>query len=120
MRTYSGANLKHNTNPRHMIPREGTKLRKLWDALQANPGQPVLISGFFESCANPMRSKHAALHNLTMFWGLEIAYTYDTWALMGEWKGRDYHVYKVHQQKVKEQKDKEKAPDPVEVPFWGS
>ena len=125
MRTLSAANMKSNSKPKHMIPPEGTKIRKCWDLLQAHKGKPVFMADLFKDYAKPSNTMHQVLRQLEDFWGLEIRFSKDTWVLIGEWKGRDYHVYSASQIFTKgpireSAQSEEPLPDSTEVPFWGS
>jgi len=68
------------------MPREGTKLRALYDLFQANKGQVVAIN----------RTKHTGrrFDDLTDFYGLDIQQVrLGHWMLVGEWFGEDYVSY---------------------------
>lgn len=122
MRSLSAHNMKRNTTPKHMIPAEGTRLRRLWDALQANRGHPVYIKDFFAGCKSAKAFKYHAITQFRDFWGLDICYARTMWTLLGEWKGRDYHDYRIKTKgPVREGVQADEPAQAVpEVPFWGS
>jgi len=78
------------------MPREGSRLRKVYDLFQANKGRPVEFQiGMFGPDPN-------AINKLMDFYGLDIRRIrsgssrvgrVSTWVLAGEWFGRVYVDY---------------------------
>lgn len=91
MRNASAASAKGYREHTQLRPREGTKLRALYDLLVANKGYPVTVSK-----ANKYR-----LVQLRDFYGLDIIHISGRgrghppirWLLAGEWFGRTYVDY---------------------------
>lgn len=66
------------------IPREGTKLREVYDTFQRNKGVPLDWSS----------TQYSGMYQLTDFYGLDIIrLKKNTWLLAGEWFGRVYVDY---------------------------
>lgn len=70
-------------------PREGTKLREIYDMFKAKPGMPIR---FFVD-----ERKHACISQLQDFYGLDIRRVdrnkRGMWILAGEWFGSRYRDY---------------------------
>jgi hypothetical protein len=67
-------------------PREGTKLRQLYDLFQANKGQAVFFNRSRQDCRR--------FNDLTDYYGLEIQQVRrGQWILAGEWFGNDFVDY---------------------------
>jgi hypothetical protein len=85
MHTLSASNLKHNTQPHNLKPREGTKLRAVYDRFYANKGRVILFK---------IDDYKATIAQLTDIYGLDIRRIHNgQWALVGEWFGRVYLDY---------------------------
>jgi hypothetical protein len=99
MRTLSGSMLKREKGSAQREPRPGTRLRTLWDLLQANRGAPVDIPPELYAHARPLRY-------LRDQYGLDIRIASKTriagktgphgtrcWILAGEWIEDEYRDY---------------------------
>lgn len=71
-------------------PREGTRLRELWDLFQANKGQPLAYS-----CTNRTGTgNNRRLDDLRDYYGLDIRPAgRGFWVLAGQWFGDEYVNY---------------------------
>jgi len=94
MRTMPAAVAKqgwHYRAQRNLRPREGTKLRAMYDLLMANKGVPIDISLSKLYGRKCMSSQVSAL---TDFYGLDIRnLKRGRWVLAGEWFGATYVDY---------------------------
>lgn len=89
MRTESPARAKSSKGVLRFVPREGTKLRELYDLLQSRRGLPIEIP---ITRVFPISS----IAQLTDFYGLDIRRLgpgYKRWILAGEWFGLEYRDY---------------------------
>jgi hypothetical protein len=67
------------------VPREGTKIREVYDLFQANKGLPIAFT---------IAKHQGRIPNLVDYYGLDIRCIRDgTWVLAGEWFGRVYVDY---------------------------
>jgi hypothetical protein len=67
------------------LPREGTKLREIYDLFQANKGLPIAFK------SDPHGTRVA---NLINFYGLDLrCIRQGKWVLAGEWFGKVYVDY---------------------------
>lgn len=100
MRQESAASVKGRAHCQ-LAPREGTKLRTIYDAFYASKGVPIdspfgLVDGY----------QRQAIEQLRSFWGLDIRFVPGSnagrrgrgkalgkWVLVGEWFGRTYVDY---------------------------
>jgi hypothetical protein len=72
----------------HLAPREGTKLRELYDLLQANRGKPVKVA------LSKFCGYQHGIDQLRDFYGLDIRKVRQgVWLLAGEWFGATYRDY---------------------------
>ena len=70
--------------PVSSAPREGTKLREVYDLFQANKGRVIPFT----------RPSGNVTDNLTDYYGLDLRCVgYGQWVLAGEWFGRIYVDY---------------------------
>lgn len=84
-RIHGGAS--HGGPPVQDIPREGTKLRSLYDVFQANKG--IVIAGGFGD-----RRISRKMEDLRDYYGLDIRRIRNGhWVLAGEWFGLKYVDY---------------------------
>lgn len=68
------------------MPREGTKLRELYDLFQSNKGQVIAI--------NRTKQTGRRFEDLIDFYGLDIQHVrLGQWILAGEWFGENYVSY---------------------------
>jgi len=105
MRTASAAALKHRANPpAPRAPRPGTRLRRLYDVLQASRGLPCRLDA--AALGYPRRTDLGSdMRALTDFYGLDIRLLHHnghpdgrgrapgTWVLAGEYIGPAYRDY---------------------------
>lgn len=81
---------RRGTNKRKE-PREGTRLRELWDLFQASPGQPIEVR-FPNRTGKGYTNRQ--LDDLRDYYGLDIvAAGLGLWVLKGFWEGTDYTSY---------------------------
>lgn len=74
------------TKPLQKVPREGTKLRELYDVLEANKGIAVKLGGSIQGGRR--------MADLTDYYGLDVRCAgRGTWILAGEWFGTEYVDY---------------------------
>lgn len=72
-------------NPANVAPRDGTKVREVWDYFQAHKGEPV----YFQSGSNP-----TIIVRLEDNYGLDIRrLSKKKYVLSGEWFGKVYVDY---------------------------
>jgi hypothetical protein len=84
--SYSVATIKRYRKPSGRVPREGTKIRAVYDLFYANKGKLVPF--------NSSRNAHYCLIQLTDIYGLDIRRIRKcTFCLVGEWFGRVYVDY---------------------------
>ncbi len=76
----------------HLAPKEGTRLRRVYDLLMANKGIPIDIHlTCFEGASH---AGGIAIEQLRDFYGLDIRkIKYGRWVLAGEWFGATYKDY---------------------------
>lgn len=87
MRCTSAAHTKTGHFRGQLVPREGTRIRQVYDRLMAERGKPVATS--FAGDANQSR-----LRQLRDFYGLDIrCLRPGLWVVAGEWFGRTYVDY---------------------------
>jgi hypothetical protein len=88
MRTLSAnaASRRKRGAPPNRIPREGTRLREIWDLLQANRGVVVTLN---------LTKDSAAIEQLRSFYGLDLRRILHNkhWCLCGEWIDGKYIDY---------------------------
>jgi len=93
MRTETAAQAKgiRRVTHSHDIPREGTRLRRLYDLFVSNKGVPIEAPlSFFEGGNGGGR----LFADLIDFYGLDIRKIHNgKWVLAGEWLGRRYIDY---------------------------
>lgn len=77
------------------LPREGTYLREVYDALMSNRGRVTTLH-------MPLRSLSGAVLQLEIFYGLDIrrAKHHRQYCLVGEWVGRAYIDYVAERNKL--------------------
>lgn len=104
MRTESVDSMKKHNKPRRNIPREGSKIRKMYDLFMTNKGVILELT---------MRTKdpnNTRITQLIDFYGLDIRCLSNSkgskiktskWVLAGEWFGKVYVDYVV--ERLKEQ-----------------
>jgi hypothetical protein len=82
------------TSNSQQIPKEGTKIRKIYDLLMENRGRWVDVSrsSFGIKYSGALASISEALIN---GYGLDIRKSYGKWLLAGEWFGKVYIDYVV-------------------------
>ena len=87
MRTESAASLKHpETHSHQLYPKQGTKLRVVYDKLAENKAQPVELTGG--------KALGPELVRLQDYYGLDIRHVgKHKWLLAGEWFGSVYVDY---------------------------
>lgn len=86
MRCESVASIKGNSHFQNPKPREGTRLREVYDLFYLNKGLPV---EFFHSGKD-----NSSLIKLIDFYGLDIrCISRGKWVLAGEWFGKVYVDY---------------------------
>jgi hypothetical protein len=97
MKTESAAEAKADrmgrNAARHPIPRQGTKLRSMYDFFYARKGSPVDLAASRLTGSRDDGGRIAALRD---FYGLDIRRLgpgYKHWVLAGEWFGRHYVDY---------------------------
>lgn len=93
MRLESAAAAKSGFGPTRLVPREGTRLRRMYDLLQANKGLPIDI---YLACFEGVKPGVAGanIEQLQDFYGLDIRkIKYGRWVLAGEWFGKVYVDY---------------------------
>ena len=74
------------------IPREGTRLRRMYDLLMANKGLPIKVS--LTRFENAPYHTGQFVHQLQDFYGLDIRRIHNSrWVLAGEWFGSTYKDY---------------------------
>jgi hypothetical protein len=92
----SAAEIKHpdRTTNSQLIPKEGTKIRKIYDLLMENRGRWVNVSpsSFGIKLTGQMGGISEVLMNR---YGLDIRKDYGKWLLAGEWFGKVYIDYVV-------------------------
>lgn len=94
MRMDSAAVAKGHFAPSsHRAPKEGTRLRRLYDLLMANKGVPIEQPlTMFEN--RPAGVAGALIEQLRNYYGLDIRkLRYGRWVLAGEWFGTTYRDY---------------------------
>jgi len=86
MRTTPASELKKQTRRQiNSIPREGSKIRALYDLFHSNKGQVI-------DFASPCNDR--PLSDLRDYYGLDISRVAPCkWVLAGEWFGRAYRDY---------------------------
>lgn len=87
-----GSRLKNRrgTNKRKE-PREGTRLRQLWDLFQSSPGQPVEVR-FPNRTGKGYTNRQ--LDDLRDYYDLDIKPVgRGLWCLVGQWEGEEYTAY---------------------------
>lgn len=102
MRQESAASAKGSVAHCQLVPREGTKLRVLYDRFMTNKGLPIEMN-FSEEAGRTCRRY---LHDLRDYYGLDIRCLKrrggnrcgktpnpSEWVLAGEWFGRTYVDY---------------------------
>lgn len=94
MRCTPASAMKGNARGRrpHDVPREGSKIRAVYDLLQANKGCPIEVT----LCSGG----HSVVRDLMDYYGLDIrcirqggGAVKPKWVLAGEWFGRVYIDY---------------------------
>ena len=88
MKCASVAEWKGHRNPTgHLYPREGSRMRELYDQFMANKGVPISSLDF-------RRGDWRRLDALRDFYGLDIRHIRKgRWCLVGEWFGSTYIDY---------------------------
>lgn len=82
---------KSGAATRNLRPRDGTKLRALYDQFMANKGVPVEMT-IAAMLGSP--NKGGEVDQLRDFYGLDIRKLgYGRWVLAGEWFGKTYVDY---------------------------
>jgi hypothetical protein len=94
MRTASASSLKRDSDKRQALPREGTRLRFLYDLFQSNRGKIVSFS---------LARAGKDVASLVDFYGLDIrTIGKRRWLLAGEWQGKEYVDYVLAEQEKRE------------------
>lgn len=76
----------------HLLPAEGTRLRRLYDLFANNKG--IVIEGAVTRFDNSRYSLSPAIEQLRNFYGMDIRKLgYKRWVLAGEWFGTTYRDY---------------------------
>lgn len=92
MREQSAAQVKGRGAHRQDVPREGTRIRRMYDLLMANKGQGVEVN--LTSFENKPSRSGVAINYLRDFYGLDIRRLRNGhWVLAGEWFGKVYVDY---------------------------
>ena len=100
MKQLSVAGAKGHRNRHGEAPREGTKLRALWDRLRQAPGEPIETADLYST----KPGLHNAMSQLRITYGLDVACIdhgrnhRGRYVLAGEFVGRDYHDFTKPQQ----------------------
>lgn len=91
MRQTPVSQLKHQTNTKlREVPKEGSRLRELYDMFQANKGQVISWSRSHRGGYSNGR----LLEDLVDYYGLDIRRIKNgRWCLVGEWFGKVYVDY---------------------------
>lgn len=91
MRVAPASTLKGSTRVIQKIPREGTRLRRMFDLLSESKGVPIDIPlATFEGTTGHGR----LIADLRDYYGLDIRMiAYGRWVLAGEWFGKVYVDY---------------------------
>lgn len=93
---------KGRVTSRQSSPREGTKLRRMYDLLMASKGLPLDTPLAMFGMTAESRSNNAGIYieNLRNFYGLDIRKLEPgRWVLAGEWFGKvyiDYIAERIH------------------------
>jgi hypothetical protein len=84
------------SNGRHRLPKEGTKLRRLYDYFQEHKGEAVHLPDFFK----PASTAGVPINQLKDFYGCDIRSRPDPtnshfrlYCLVGEWHDKTYLNY---------------------------
>lgn len=89
MRTLSVSALKGKSHNIGLLPRQGTRPRKVYDLLHDSFGLPVNLSGVV-----PKGKLHHILEDLRNFYGCDIRMVKKcVYVLVGEWNGTSYRDY---------------------------
>lgn len=89
MRVESVSEAKGTGHALQRMPREGSKIRALYDFLEARKGIPIDIA---LTVAAP--NFRGDIEKLRDFYGLDIRkISYGRWVLAGEWFGTEYRDY---------------------------
>lgn len=82
---YSAASVKRGDKPRNRIPREGTRVRRLYDLFMVRKGLPVSTAEMVKALANPKHENVAVrIEYLIDFCGLDIRHLKrGSWILTG-------------------------------------
>jgi hypothetical protein len=81
--------------PTQLKPRDGTRIRAIYDLLQANKGLPIEVH-LTKMCISKSGNISRAINDLSDYYGLDIRRIggrYGRWVLAGEWFGRTYVDY---------------------------
>lgn len=91
MKDYSVAQIKKGfKTPIQQFPREGSKIRELFDILNAYKGQVVDIS----DCADNLKNVDMRIRQLIVFYGMDIVHVgKNRWRFVGEYIGPAYVSY---------------------------
>jgi len=99
MRQESAASAKGCSAHTQLAPRDGTKLRALYDLFMANKGTPVEVKIFGNSKFGTKTGAAVRLEQLRSFYGMDIrcikrrGHLPGIWVLAGEWFGPPYVDY---------------------------
>lgn len=94
MRVEAAGHIKRDVAPTQLAPREGTRVRRMFDLLKANKGVPISMPLTMFDGGTRGHNRSRVIMDLQDYYGLDIRNLgRGKWVLAGEWFGRTYVDY---------------------------